>query len=396
MSVFIDFSKEKLPPVYKRKGKECYLDPVRERLIMITPEETVRQEVISYVLNTMKAPTNMVKIEDHMSHYGVVSKRRVDISILKYNAETNELNPLCIIECKAPEVMLDDKAISQMMDYCDLLCCNYGMVTNGQDTICYHYDEKTESYEVIESLPEYLDMLKGVFVNEPESERPPRLEYCELDKEYDAYVGSEMGSDTKKEFLPALVNFWECLIYDEHKFPEGNHGLFSVKKDLGGRLSTYGNAGGGKFPGYYRSFLIEYNGSTEIVGIGISSYYSFSNTQVLKTAICVSIDNEKVSHHSLQLCVDDNMTIRENVLTFYHSGRIAVGNIGSGKIDELRMFISDKYPKIIDGKRFNLGTLVNDHLWNLDEPDVIEVIDNLISYSLIRDDYRDYLQNVSK
>lgn len=34
----------RLPPIYKRLGKECYLDPIRKKLIYITPEETVRQE----------------------------------------------------------------------------------------------------------------------------------------------------------------------------------------------------------------------------------------------------------------------------------------------------------------------------------------------------------------
>ena len=65
----------------------------------------------------------------------------------------------------------------------------------------------------------------------------------------------------------------------------------------------------------------------------------------------------------------------------------------SEKIDELRMFVSERYSKIIDGKRFDLGTLKNDHLWNIDQPDVIEVIVNCISYALIRDEYREYIKH---
>ena len=38
----------KLPKTYKREGKDCYLDPIRERLVFITPEETVRQHVVTY------------------------------------------------------------------------------------------------------------------------------------------------------------------------------------------------------------------------------------------------------------------------------------------------------------------------------------------------------------
>ena len=48
----------KLPKVYKRAGKECYLDPIRNKLINVTPEETVRQRVIQFLIET-GTPSNM-------------------------------------------------------------------------------------------------------------------------------------------------------------------------------------------------------------------------------------------------------------------------------------------------------------------------------------------------
>ena len=48
--------KGKLPPIYKRNGKDCYLDPIRKKLIYITPEETVRQKTISYLLDELGVP----------------------------------------------------------------------------------------------------------------------------------------------------------------------------------------------------------------------------------------------------------------------------------------------------------------------------------------------------
>ena len=48
--MYIDLSKQPLPKIYTRKGRECYLDPIRKKLIYITPEETVRQQVISHLL----------------------------------------------------------------------------------------------------------------------------------------------------------------------------------------------------------------------------------------------------------------------------------------------------------------------------------------------------------
>ena len=92
------------------------------------------------------------------------------------------------------------------------------------------------------------------------------------------------------------------------------------------------------------------------------------------------------------LVVDDNVSVLGNKIHFYHHGRIAVGNKGSGKIDELRMFVKDRYPELIDGKRFYLGSLTNDRLFRLDDSEVIKLIVNLISYAMIRDEYRDYVK----
>ena len=72
----MDLSKAKLPPVYKRNGRDCYLDPIRQRLIFITPEETVRQKVIAYLIDVLKVPPEVIAVEDHLSHYGLKSRNR--------------------------------------------------------------------------------------------------------------------------------------------------------------------------------------------------------------------------------------------------------------------------------------------------------------------------------
>ena len=65
-----------------------------------------------------------------------------------------------------------------------------------------------------------------------------------------------------------------------------------------------------------------------------------------------------------------------------------MSNKGSGKVEELREFVKARRPQLIYGKRFYLGTLINDRDWNLDDTEVTNLIENLISYALIRDEYR--------
>lgn len=391
--MMIDFSKQSLPPIYQRKNKDCYFDPIREKLIYITPEETVRQQVISYLINELKVPKRMIDVEVHLSHYGVKSKRRADILINKYVEEDNALVPLCVVECKAPGIMLGNSAQNQMMDYCDALVCDFSMITNGYDVQCYHYNEKTNSYDMIKELPMYLEQVKGMFTPAPEIAPPPRLLHSELGKNWGAYIGSEMGDSITEKLAIPMVNFWEGLIYNDHLLPQKKYENFEVVEDIGMRLLSYGNASGGVFQGPYRSFMIDYKGSTEIVSIGVSTYVSNAKPDIIKTSICVAIDNEKETHHSLQLVVEDNVSVDDNKVTFYHHGRIGISNKGSGKVSELRQFVAEQYPDIIDGNKFNLGTLVNDHLWNLDEPDMMKVVENMISYALVRDEYRNYVKN---
>lgn len=391
----IDFSKQKLPKIYERNGRDCYFDPIRQKLIYITPEETVRQQVISYLVSELHVPVHMIDVEVHLSHYGIKSNRRVDILINKYNESEDILEALCVIECKAPSIMLGESAENQMVDYCNALGCDYSMITNGYDILCYYYNDKTQMYDLIEEIPQYVDMVKGEYVELPKKKLFPRLQFEELFEKdnWKSYIGYALGNEITKDLAIPMTNFMECLLYPEHKLPKKKYKLFSVIEDIGVRFLSYGNASGASFQGPYRSFVIEYKGSTEIISIGMSTYVSDAKPDIVKTAIIVAIDNEETAHHSLQLVVENNIALLDNNVTFYHHGRIAIGNRGCGKLDELRQFVSEQYPEIIDGKRFNLGTLINDHLWNLDEPDVMKLVENFISYALIRDEYRKFVKN---
>ena len=392
--MYINLSLQPLPPVYKRKGKECYLDPIRKKLIYITPEETVRQRVLSYIINDLKVPVEMISVEDHLSHYGIKSSLRADI-LIKCFTEENELIPIAVIECKAPGIGLGDKTAKQMLEYSDLLGCDYAMMINGDEYFCYYYTEQEEKYIQINNLPCYMDMLADKFTAFDPGEFPDRIHYNEISeylKNNIDEISSDISEKTEHTLACAAFNLWEGALNPKHKMPAGQYRIFRLIEDYGVRMLSYGNAGGGVFYGPYRSFLIERDGSTEFVSIGFSTYGSFSNPDICKTAMNVAIDTDKESHHSLQLIIDDNVRYIGNTFTFYHHGRIAVGNKGSGKISELREFVNARYPQIISGHQFNMGSLTYDRDWELDDPEVIKLMENLISYALIRDEYRAFVK----
>ena len=74
-----------LPQIHRSHGKEYYVDPFRERLILKTPEETVRQQVLQYLLSYKNIPKEMIQVEMRLSKYQVNSTRRADIIVERFN-----------------------------------------------------------------------------------------------------------------------------------------------------------------------------------------------------------------------------------------------------------------------------------------------------------------------
>lgn len=384
-----DFSRERLPQIFRVKGIKYYYDPIREKKIQVQPEETVRQQVISYVMDKLKVPKDMIRVEENLVHYQVDSMRRADIIINRYEKSIDKNVPLCVIECKAPSVFLGEKEIFQMWDYADLIGANYVMLTNGHDMICYRYNSQTDKYESIVSIPVYIEQLKEEFIPAPTVEPLPRLNHDEIPNCINEYAGL-IGLNTNPKIAVAMINLWDALYYSEKAIPTGDYKLFTMVEDYGLRNLTFGNAGGGLFPGVYRSFNIKYKEKNLFVSFTVSTYVTEAHPDTEKTTLNIAIEDieNKTSHHSLQLVADDNISVVNNKVTLYHSGRIGISNIGSGKISELRLLAEELYPEIVVNKKFCLGTLVDDHNWTLDEPEMVSLLENLISYALIRDEYR--------
>lgn len=250
------------------------------------------------------------------------------------------------------------------------------------------FQEKTTNFihnTEYRRITEMIEIIEGFSEGVPE-DFPERIPFNELESRgIELYVGNYIGESAPLPLQTAMINLLECLWDVRYIFPAGQYKIFKVLEDCRIGKGTYGDASGSEYSDLYHSLLIEYKGKEEIVSIGLSSSYDNQ-----KTYINVAIDNDEISHHSLQLNVDDNVKFDGDIVKFYHSGRIAVGNIGSGKISELREFVGRDYPEIICNKMFFLGELKNNHLWNISDKEVVKFIENLISYALVRDEYREY------
>lgn len=375
-----------LPPIHRSGGKEYYLDPIRERLILKTPEETIRQRVLQYLLSVVKVPKEMIQVEMLLSKYQLQSIRRADIIIEQILPDNKTLSPLAVIECKAPEIMIGDSAINQVIDYANLLEADYVFVTNGNDLISAKYDGEKDCYIDIEGIPVYDEMLQGSYIPIQISKPKDRFSYDELIKNQDYYLGYEFNPDTPRQYLPFLTNLWECFLDTTHTMPCQKYQIFTLEQDYGIRFLSCGNASGGGYDGAYRSFIINYKGNTKFINLAFFDYGT-------STILTVSTDQENNKpHNSLQYSIKSNLIKQGESYRFVHSGRIAVGNIGSGKAVDLKQKLSCQYPAIINDNTIDLGTINNNKLLYMDDPQIVRFVENLLSYALLRDEYREELK----
>ncbi len=345
----------------------------------------------------------MLQIEQHLSHYGIKSSKRADIVIEKYEDEST-IVPLAVIECKAPDVPLDERAIKQAINYCDDLLAEYIMLTNGNSELFFRYDESKNTYIEIKCLPTYTEMLKGKAATIPPPQPFTRLEFEKIKTHIQALRKNLNADDyftdisihTPIDKAILAYNFMETLLDTSYRLKPDNYGYFSIIEDYGTREMTYGNASGGIYSGPYRTFLIEKGGNAEFVSLAIIAYNQTDKPLKTNTCIAVAIDSEKTSHHALQYSLEENLTVSGAKCDFYHSGKISVGNIGSSKSSGLIEYIKSRDASLIEKDKIMLGTLYNERLWKITDEDFAKLVVNFISYALLRDEYRQSIKAKNK
>ncbi|PGH39623.1 MAG: restriction endonuclease subunit R, partial [Candidatus Nephrothrix sp. EaCA] len=124
------------------EGKTVVLDIIRKKYVALTPEEWVRQHFIHYLIEVMKYPKSLFKIEGGL-HYNKLQKR-TDIVIRDRNVKA-----WMLVECKAPTVKISKAAFNQAALYNLTVGAKYVVVTNGRLHFCFESEKKIQ----LKSLP---------------------------------------------------------------------------------------------------------------------------------------------------------------------------------------------------------------------------------------------------
>ncbi len=116
--------------------------------MILTPEEWVRQHLINYFINQLKYPKSLIRIERGL-HYNQLQKRS-DIIVFDRSG-----NPWMIVECKSPEVALDQKSIRQVAVYNSDVKAKYISVSNGVKHVCYEATKDLKAVVLLKDFPAY-------------------------------------------------------------------------------------------------------------------------------------------------------------------------------------------------------------------------------------------------
>jgi len=121
---------------------------IRKKKIMLTPEEWVRQHYINFLSLHLLYPLNYISIEKELTYFGL--KKRWDIVV--YN---NLFNPIILVECKAPNVKLNQESLKQVFTYQNKLNCEFIVLSNGIEHFQWQVDLLKNTIIEISQIPIY-------------------------------------------------------------------------------------------------------------------------------------------------------------------------------------------------------------------------------------------------
>ncbi|MBE6301008.1 MAG: type I restriction enzyme HsdR N-terminal domain-containing protein [Parabacteroides distasonis] len=136
------------PKIIVKEGKRMIFDPIRKKYVTLTPEEWVRQHFVHYLITQKKYPGELLGNEVQVKLNGT-SKRCDTVAYNRF------LDPLMIVEYKAPTVTITSAVFDQIARYNMALHVDYLIVSNGINHYCCKIDYDNRSYSFLDVIPDY-------------------------------------------------------------------------------------------------------------------------------------------------------------------------------------------------------------------------------------------------
>lgn len=132
----------------KQDDKILIFDIIRKKHIQLTSEEWVRQHLIHYLISHKSYPRSLIKIETGLKYHR--RQKRADIVVYDTKGEV-----LLIAECKAPNLVINEKALFQIGIYQKSMDPAYLVVTNGITHYCWKKDFSNSTFQLLPEIPDW-------------------------------------------------------------------------------------------------------------------------------------------------------------------------------------------------------------------------------------------------
>jgi len=156
----INFRRLNLPdyPMQIRRSNQQLqiFDKLRKRFVALSPEEWVRQHMINFLIHHVDYSPGRMACEYTLRINGM--NKRADIVVFNKHGI-----PSLLVECKAPEIILNQKVFDQAARYNLQLMVPFLVITNGMQIKAAYVDLEKRAIEPIKQLPpiDELDLIKG-------------------------------------------------------------------------------------------------------------------------------------------------------------------------------------------------------------------------------------------
>ena len=117
-------------------------------MVSLTPEEWVRQHTICFLIENKGYPVQLIGVEKKLTVNSLT--KRFDLVAFSKN-----VNPLILIECKAPQIIITQKVFDQAARYNLSLGASFFLITNGFQHYCCYLDSLHGKYDFIQEVPDY-------------------------------------------------------------------------------------------------------------------------------------------------------------------------------------------------------------------------------------------------
>ncbi len=130
------------------ENKQLIFDKIRKKYVVLTPEEWVRQNFVTYLLEEKKYPISLITVEKQVT----VNKLKKRFDILVFDKKGNHN---IIVECKSPKIKITQDTFDQIARYNLALNAEYLIVTNGISHYYCKMDSENKKYVFLEDINSY-------------------------------------------------------------------------------------------------------------------------------------------------------------------------------------------------------------------------------------------------